>query len=467
MKTNTQSTAALFERTFPFKPTESQSRLFGFLAEFVEDEFSSRPTFILQGYAGTGKTSVIGTALSVFKTKGYKTLMMAPTGRASKVMSFYSGKSAYTIHKIIFKAEEGKKGLPRFMRQKNNYKKTIFIVDEASMIGNEREYDKNGLLDELISFVFEDPTSENKLLFVGDTAQLPPVGMVKSPALSLSVLRDSYNCTVRGFQLREVVRQTQKSGILYNATLLREKLMAEQTHFALRVKGFSDVFCIDSTELGEQLSLSQSSVGLDNTVVLCRTNKETLKVNGYIRRNLLQREADLDAGDMVMVVKNNYFWLPKESPAGFLANGEFAEVLKVLKTEEKYGFRFADLRLQLTDYPNLEPFQAKVILNTLYEPYPSLNHEQTQALLAAIKTEEDMPYSEAVLSPYAQALQIKFSYALTCHKAQGGQWKNIFILMGYLSEDMINEELLRWLYTALTRAQNKVYLVNFRPEFLE
>ncbi len=463
----TTSTATLFKDYFPYEPTESQSRLFGFLDKFISDEKSERPVFILQGYAGTGKTTVLGATLKVLKAKNYKTLMMAPTGRASKVMSFYSNKAAYTIHKIIFKTEETKQGLLRFSRQKNNFKRTVFIVDEASMIGNESEYDRKGLLDELIAFVFQDAESENKLLFVGDTAQLPPVGLSKSPALSLSVLRDNYQCTVSGFQLREVVRQTQDSGILYNATLLRERLLAEQTFFSLKTGGFADILAIDGSELGDLIAESYRAVGVENAVVVCRTNKDTLKINALIRKNLLQHDSELDAGDMIMVVKNNYFWLSAQSEAGFLANGEFLQVLKVMRTEEKYGLRFADLRLQLTDYPNLEPFEAKVILDTLNEPTASMTYEQSQALLTAIRQDENISYSQALLSPYAQALQIKFSYALTCHKAQGGQWKHVFITMGYLREDMLNEELLRWLYTALTRAKEKVYLVNFRAEFLE
>ncbi len=461
------SAAELLRELFPHQPTESQERLFGYLQEFITDSQSERRVFILQGYAGTGKTTIVATLVKVFKSLGYKTLMMAPTGRASKVMSLYSGQMAFTIHKIIFKPQQDLQGIIRFIRQKNTYKNTVFIVDEASMIGNDCEFDRKGLLDELIEFVFENQQAANKLMFIGDTAQLPPVGMVKSPALTLSVLRDRHKCTTTGFQLREVVRQSQTSGILHNATMLRDKLTQGQTDFALRTRGFADVMSIHGNELSEWLETCYHTFGEENTVVICRTNKETIRVNDFIRRHLLQRELELDVGDMLMIVKNNYFWLPVESPAGFLANGEFVQVLRINNIEEKYGMRFADLTLRLVDYPEAGDFEAKVHLSTLTDPSAALSATHIQALVKAVCDSERINYEEAQMNPYCQALQVKFAYALTCHKAQGGQWNAIFVIMGFLTQEMINEELLRWLYTALTRAKDRVFLVNFRPEFLE
>ncbi len=424
-------------------------------------------TLIVRGYAGTGKTTAISTLVSVIPLFNKKTMLLAPTGRAAKVLASYSGKKAYTIHKIIYKkVTDSKTGEVRFVKQRNYSANTIFIVDESSMISDETSFLNNtGLLEDLIEYVFQHRS--NKLILVGDNAQLPPVGSDRSPALNMMYLKDRYGLDAREVALEEVLRQEENSGILHNATTLRLALFSEKNRPKLMTNGYGDIFRMTHERLEDGLRYAYDKYGIEETAIICRSNWQAVHYNEYIRRNILFREEEIEAGDMVMVVKNNYFMLEPDSPAGFIANGEFAEVRKIFDFEEEYGFRFADIEIQLIDYPDLAPFRAKVILDTLHSNTPSLSQEENNKLYQQIVEKHRgvgsrRKFKAAVQNDeYLNALQIKFAYALTCHKSQGGQWKVVFVDHGRLRDDHDTAEQLRWLYTAITRAEREVYLINF------
>ncbi|MEZ0483994.1 ATP-dependent DNA helicase [Fibrella aquatica] len=494
----TQTATQLLVKRFPYKPTEGQLSFFGKIGEFITpQEFEHyRDCFLLRGYAGTGKTTLISTLIKVLPRFGFKSVLLAPTGRAAKVMSNYSKKSAQTIHRKIYRqvAEQGSATLA-FQRQKNYHEQTLFIVDEASMISDEAEFGGKGLLSDLISFVFENPG--NKLMLVGDTAQLPPVGRDGSPALDRGFLARSFDMTVYEQELTEVMRQDVESGILYNATELRqllsddilnpsnepapvnfERLMSDSQptpaatpSIQITTKPFQDLFKMPLNKLEDGIRYAYNKYGRENTAILCRSNKMAVQYNQFIRRMIDNCEEELDAGDMLMIARNNYTILGDDSPAGFLANGEFAEVMKVRRQEEMHGFRFATVTLHLIDYEDHPDFEAKIILDTLHTSTPSLSQEQNKVLYESVS--KDYQYitnkkerSEAIRrDPYLSALQVKFAYALTTHKAQGGQWNAVFIDQGYLPEGQTNQEFIRWLYTALTRATDEAFLMNFNPEF--
>lgn len=467
-----QLPSELLQQQFRFTPTNDQQALFERLDDFVLDRQTARKTFVLRGFAGTGKTSVIGALIKVLRMHEQKTLMLAPTGRAAKVMSSYSRRMAFTIHKIVFKLTEDAQGQQRFVRQKNAYKQTVFIVDEASMIDDNHEYGQKGLLTELIQFVFDDPASGNKLLLVGDVAQLPPVGQRLSPALNDGYLRQHFDLPLRSFQLTEVVRQEALSGILYNATSVRESLEeAEHPLPQLVTKGYKDVYRMNAERLEDGLHYAYQKFGAENTILACRTNRNATHYNRYIRHKILFREEELEAGDLIMVVRNNYFWLGPDSPAGFLANGEFAEVLSMRNVEEVHGLRFADLRLRLLDYPDHPTVEAKVILDTLHSYTPNMSYQENRELFEKVMADyADVEDSKQRMQqvrqdPYLNALQIKFAYALTCHKAQGGQWDAVFVDMGFVPPEQRDQEFLRWLYTAVTRAKSELFLMNFEDSF--
>lgn len=495
----TQTATQLLVKRFPYKPTEGQLSFFGKIGEFItrEDFEHYRDCFLLRGYAGTGKTTLISTLIKVLPRFGYKSVLLAPTGRAAKVMSNYSKKSAQTIHRKIYRqvAEQGSATLA-FQRQKNYHEETLFIVDEASMISDEAEFGGKGLLSDLITFVFENPG--NKLMLVGDTAQLPPVGRDGSPALDRGFLARSFDMTVYEQELTEVMRQDVESGILYNATELRqllsddilnpsnepvavnfERLLSDDKPSAptttpaiqITTKPFQDLFKMPLNKLEDGIRYAYNKYGRENTAILCRSNKMAVQYNQFIRRMIDNCEEELDAGDMLMIARNNYTILGDDSPAGFLANGEFAQVMKVRRQEEMHGFRFATVTLHLVDYEDQPDFEAKIILDTLHTSTPSLSQEQNKALYESVS--QDYLYitnkkerSEAIRrDPYLSALQVKFAYALTTHKAQGGQWSAVFIDQGYLPEGQTNQEFVRWLYTALTRATDEAFLMNFNPDF--
>ncbi|RSK48857.1 ATP-dependent DNA helicase [Hymenobacter rigui] len=456
---------------FPYEPTQDQATLFKQLDKFLGDALPGRKAFVLRGYAGTGKTTVVSALVQWLHQMGRKYVLMAPTGRAAKVMSTYSGVAASTIHKKIYRQTSGSpaQGLS-FQRQPNRAQDTLFIVDEASMISDEKAFGENGLLDDLMNYVFEKPS--NRLLLIGDTAQLPPVGQLLSPALDAELLRGRFRADVASVELRQVMRQAESSGILMNATVLREELREEHPHIQFFTKGYPDIFSMGGDKLEDGLRWAYKNFGHENSTIICRSNKNANQYNQYIRRILFEAEDEIESGDYLMVVRNNYYWLPKDSEIGFLANGDFVQVVKILRTTEEFGFRFADARVRLVDYPDEPDMEIKLLLDTLHTESPALPADRNKALYDAIS--EDYAHLQtkkdrtAALrkDPYLNALQVKFAYALTCHKAQGGQWQAVFVDHGFLKEDMVNSEFARWLYTAVTRSSEKLFLLNFNKNLI-
>ncbi len=458
-----------------FAPTPGQGELINKLSEFILDD-TSNALFLLKGYAGTGKTSVVSSLVNVLRSLKKKCVLMAPTGRAAKVLSWYSGHSAYTIHKKIYRQKSSSDGMGHFTLDRNQHKNTLFIVDEASMISNtafEKSIFGSGrLLDDLIEYVYSGEGC--KLLLVGDTAQLPPVGLSISPALDAEEL-EMYDRIVWEYELTEVVRQAEKSGILQNATLLR-RIVAEnqywQGYFSVDMENYSDIVRLGGGALIEELSLCYDKFGIEKTIVVTRSNKRANKFNQGIRNSILYKDAEITSGDLLMVVKNNYHWLGENEQVDFIANGDIAEIIKVGKYEEMYGFRFANVSLRLIDYKNLE-IDCKIMLDTLTIETASLSGDDQSRFVQAVAEDyadirnKRKRWEKIKENEYFNALQVKFAYAVTCHKAQGGQWKAVFVDQGYLTGDMIDVEYLRWLYTAFTRPQEKLYMVNFNKEFFE
>lgn len=462
--------SSILRSKFPYEPTKGQLIFFSLLDDVIGKSGDQKDTLVLRGYAGTGKTTVVSALVNVLPLFNYKFALLAPTGRAAKVISAYAGKKAFTIHKIIYRqVADPKTGDLKFVRQKNYFKKTVFIVDEASLISDEKGFLNHGLLSDLIEFIFEE--SSNKLLLVGDNAQLPPVGSLKSPALETSYLKDRFGLDAVEVELNEVLRQEQESGILLNATQLRESIFNPQKEVHFDTSKYADIYKMTNERLEEGVRYAFDKFGMENTAIICRANWQAVRYNEYIRRNILFKEDEIEAGDMIMVVKNNYFILEPDSQAGFIANGEFAEVRKIFSFEEEYGFRFAEIELQLIDYPEMPPFRSKVILDTLHSNTPSLTQEEnTKFYHQVLESYKDLKsrkkIKEAIQGDeYFNALQIKFAYALTCHKSQGGQWKVVFIDQGNRKEPDIDTEHIRWLYTALTRAEKEVFLINFDNQY--
>jgi ATP-dependent exoDNAse (exonuclease V) alpha subunit len=461
----------LMGKYFPFTPTSGQASFFVKMNNFLNKQAIDQPTFVLKGYAGTGKTSLISALVKVLPKLEMRSLLLAPTGRAAKVMSNYSGRAAYTIHKIIYKpkGDPGTMG-GGFFLQKNYYKNTLFIVDESSMLADDGGMSGN-LLWDLIQFVFSG--SNNRLILVGDTAQLPPVGSEYSPALEASYLLRHYRLQADEIELTEVMRQRLESGILYNATGLRDQLKSEHPAIKISTSAFKDIFKMTSEKLEDGLRYAYGKFGTENTTIITRSNKSAVQYNLYIRRLIHFYEDEICSGDLLMIVKNNYTYMADSEKVNFLANGDMAEVMKIRGFEELYGLRFATLELRLLDYPEEPNFEAKVILDTLYSPSPSLTREQYRSLYDQVaadyadlanKTERQEMIRK---DPYLSSLQVKFAYALTCHKAQGGQWKAVFVDQGYLKEDQVDRDFVRWMYTAMTRASEELYLMNFSPGFFD
>lgn len=430
---------------------------------------------MLCGYAGTGKTTLVSALVKTMAQLERRCVLLAPTGRAAKVFSSYSGKSAYTIHRWIYRQKSILNGA-QFVLSENRSVNTLFIVDEASMIANDGSsgFGTGALLDDLVEYVYSGRGCS--MLLLGDTAQLPPVGELLSPALSAEYMRSMF-LDVTHVELTQVMRQLNGSGILQNATMLREIIRSGGSGFLpqLQLKGFADITPVSGDELIEAIEGSYSSVGVEDTIVLCRSNKRANVYNEGIRRRILYREEELNRGDMLMVVKNNYYWrelLGKEDKSlldkiDFIANGDMAEIVRVGGVEEMYGFRYAEVTLSLVDYEDCE-IDVMIMLDTLMSESPSLTREESERLFAAVW--EDYPeirskrkrMEEIRKNPYYNALQVKYGYAVTCHKAQGGQWKHVFLDQGYVTADMMNADYYRWLYTAFTRATEKLYLVNWK-----
>lgn len=456
-----------------FSPTLDQNHAIERLTDFMFD-LHALDIFILKGYAGTGKTSLIAAFVNTLKFYKTKTVLLAPTGRAAKVLSNYSGQKASTIHRqIYFSKEGGDEAAGGFVLGSNKYKDTLFIIDEASMIStdagieNASGFTPRSLLDDVIEYVY---SAENcKIIFVGDQGQLPPIGMEISPALDKKYLKSNYSFDIVEADLNEIVRQNEDSGILNIAAQLRD---FDLTTPQLKVNQ-TDAINLSGLDLQDELEMSINKFGKDEVMVVTRSNKRANLFNQQIRQRVLWQEEDLNAGDVIMASKNNYFWLEPKSDAGFIANGELMEILRITRREQIYGFEFADVVVKLIDYPDMKDVEIKIILDSIHFDGPSLPRDRIKELFYRIVQEEyyletnkRIRNRKVMANPYFQAIQVKFGYAVTCHKAQGGQWEAVFVDQGYFVDDMWDKEYMRWLYTAITRARKKLYLVNFSPAFI-
>ena len=465
----------LLKTDFPHSPTPSQDLALQQLSDFILNA-DNDALFLLKGYAGTGKTTLVGTLVKNLWKVEKSPVLMAPTGRAAKVMSNYSKKEAFTIHKKIYFPKKQKGGGVNFILQPNKHRNTLFIVDESSMIPDinteSKGTESGALLDDLMTYVYSG--YKCRLLLIGDTAQLPPVKLIMSPALDEHILSNHYDKEVSLVELDEVVRQQQESGILHNATRIRQSLEDHfYDDFKFSLKGFSDIIKpMDGQEIMDAIDDSYSQFGNEGTVIIVRSNKRANMYNEQIRSRILMQENELATGDYLMVVKNNYFWLSANSEAGFIANGDIIEVLEIFAIKELYGFKFAEVKVRMIDYPKMAPFETVLLLDTIKAETPSLTYEDSNRLYQEVMKDYDSERSKykkflAVKNNrHFNALQVKFSYAITCHKSQGGQWNTVFIEQPYLPEG-IDKEYLRWLYTAVTRAQKKLYLIGFKQEFFE
>lgn len=460
-------------RTFPFMTTVKQDLFFQMISVFLTNEKQDE-IFVLKGYAGTGKTTVIATIVNNLPELKMKHVLLAPTGRAAKVIANYSNQPAFTIHKKIYFPKKNNSGGISFTIQPNKHKNTLFIVDEASMISDSdsdnKMYANGSLLDDLIFYVYSGINC--KLLLLGDTAQLPPVNKEDSPALNTDLLRLHYDMEVQSIELDEVMRQEEKSGILYNATALRE-LLEEHffEEFQFNTRPFRDIIrLIDGYEIQDAIQSAYSNYSIEDTAFIVRSNKRANAYNQQIRSKILDKDNDLTTGDFLMVVKNNYFWLKEQDNAGFIANGDIIEVLEIFGFINLYSFQFAKVKIRMVDYPDQKPFETILLLDTINSESPSLTYEESNRLYQEVLADyedEKAQYKKVKKvkeNEYFNALQVKFSYAITCHKSQGGQWNTVFIEQPYLPEGM-NQDYVRWLYTAITRAKDKLYLVNFGDEF--
>jgi len=435
-------------------------------------EREARSAMLLRGYAGTGKTSLVSALIQTLPELRVSTILLAPTGRAAKVLAGYSKRPAYTIHKKIYMTATDASGALRTVRAINKHSYTLFIVDEASMIGLEPTSTRNSLLQDLIDYVYDG--NHCRLMLIGDTAQLPPVGQSESPALDERYLQAAFGLNVTAHELTEVVRQQSLSGILSNATALRSQIATiggGEASLPLFTTA-PDVVDLAGFDLQETLNREYEDAALEDVVVVTRSNKRANLFNQGIRASVLFREEEVNAGDYLMVVKNNYYWLDQDSAIGFIANGDIVEVLSVRNVQELYGFRFADATLRFVDYPDEEPRDCKLLLDTLYSESPSLTQEeQTRLYETVMEDYADLSHKadrlrELRQNPYYNALQVKFAYAMTCHKTQGGQWKTVIVDQGFLPPDMqLDRDYLRWLYTAFTRATERVYLLGFDRKF--
>ena len=524
---------------FGFTPTEGQVTVMSHLSAFIISQ-KERPVYLLRGYAGTGKTTLVSTLVKTLPQIGMCFELLAPTGRAAKVMSRYTGKTASTLHRKLYRFQHVSNGELRMTRAENKAKNTIFIVDECSMISDQGDGFSwsRPLLDDLIEFVFSGTNC--KLLLIGDTAQLPPVGLDISPAMNFDILRNSFSLTIATYEMKEVMRQALDSGILHNATNLRNLMSTVNSQQStasyqlsaishqlplLDINNFKDIEKIDPMTFEELLWQSFGDKRSNNdAVVVCRSNKRANMFNQAIRSRVLQEEGELSAGEKLMVVKNNYYWSDQPSAVSrqsssnpencsmandkrlktnevkvqssslialssnnsqilrfsdsqiptisFIANGDMIEIMKINKIEEMYGFHFADVEIQMLDYEEMPTLSVKILMETLHSDSPALTQEESKRLYQAVE-EDYMDIPRAAdrrkmmkNNPYFNALQVKYGYALTCHKTQGGQWNNVFVEAPYLpNETTLGLSDMRWLYTALTRASKKVYLVNFKDEW--
>lgn len=466
---------AILTQNLPFAPTSCQQELIDVLSDYITS-YEPDEIMLIKGYAGTGKTTMVYSLTQSLDSIKIRSVLLAPTGRAAKVMSGYCNRPAFTIHKKIYRQKSSNEGMGKFALDKNLHKNTYFIVDEASMISNELSensvFGSGRVLDDLLEYVY---SGENcRLVLVGDTAQLPPVKLNVSPALDLASL-EYYGFSVKEVELKEVVRQTKDSGILYNATALRNRIgesMDGTGFFPIELSAFDDVERVSGGELIETISSAYDKYGLFETTVVTRSNKRANLFNKGIRGSILYKENEIEKGDLLMVVKNNYFWIDEDMELDFIANGDIAEIVSIYGYEDLYGFQFANVSLRFIDYDDFE-IDCKIFLETLAIESASFSFEQNRQLYEAVAEDysdvrsKKERWKKIKENPFYNALQVKFAYAVTCHKAQGGQWKAVFVDHGYLVEDMLDVEYYRWLYTAFTRPTEKLYLVNFDKGFFE
>jgi ATP-dependent exoDNAse (exonuclease V) alpha subunit len=468
--------AARIAQSYQYAPTSEQLVFCEKMATFLSQELDNT-CFILRGYAGTGKTTSVAALVKALPGFKLRVVLLAPTGRAAKVISNYSGRMALTIHKKIYRKRSAVSTELAFQLAPNLAEHTVFIIDEASMIADEwNTQSGSSFLKDLMEFVYNGKNCA--VVFVGDTAQLPPVGSLESPALNAKYIAKHFHKRVTEVELKEVVRQEKSSGILANATMLRELINSyenqesEDFEQAVTLPKFEtglykDIFRMTGLKLVEGLEYAYRKFDIENSLVVCRSNKAANVYNQQIRTRLLYREEELTGGDQIMVVRNNYFWLPDNEATSFIANGDMARITRVRNEEERYGFRFSEVQMEFLDYPDAGAITCKVMLDTLNAETPNLSYEDSKKLFEGLNVDYEHISNkrERLLAikedPYYNALQIKFAYAVTCHKAQGGQWDAVFVDQGYLTEDMIDLDFLRWLYTAVTRAKKELFLVNF------
>ena len=452
---------------FPFQPTTQQDQIINDISEFVTT-IGNRSIFMLKGYAGTGKTTLVSALVNSLHAIGKRSVLLAPTGRAAKVLSKYSKKFASTIHRKIYWIRTNKSGNTFIKLKENLHTNTIFIVDEASMISEASDsgFGNRSLLQDLIKYVYEG--IDCKLILIGDKAQLPPVNLDISPALNEEILFLNYNKQVISKELTEVVRQKKDSLILENATRIRKKISVNDYSHPKFLTNSEVVKINTGEDLQEALECAYSNEGINNTTILCRSNKRANQYNQQVRIKIRWQENKISTGDKLMIVRNNYFWLDENSNAGFIANGDIVEVIKIKEVIERYGFRFAKAVIQMTDYGNEKELDVILLLDTLMSEKPALTYEQYKALYREVgldyKGEKEIN-KKIKENIFFNALQVKFAYAVTCHKSQGGQWDNVFVDLGYYTDDMLDKSFFRWLYTAFTRASKKLYLINFNDDF--
>lgn len=461
--------SSVFLSQLSFEPTYSQQVFFENMIHFFQNT-DTKKCKILRGYAGTGKTTCLYAIVKALPLLGYQSVLLAPTGRAAKVMQNYTGKKAFTIHKKIYRKKSAIDPFSGFALAPNMASKTIFIIDEASMLTDEAvDFSRNSLLEDVIAYVYNQ--KDCYLMLVGDTAQLPPVGSTESRALDDKHLAAKFGLYLFDSELKEVIRQSAKSGILYNATQIRKQIVEQQSVYpSFALSTFKDIYKMTGQRLVEGLEYAYRKFGEENTLIVCRSNKSANMFNQQIRQRVLYREEELTGGDLVMVVKNNYFWL--DTDEGFIANGDIAMIERVLKTEEKFGKRFANVRMTFLDDESKGSIDAKVLLDSITVESAQLPFAEINDLYEQLKIQyQEEAESKSQLmekiknDPYYNAIQIKFAYAVTCHKAQGGQWDAVFVDQGYLTDELLNVEFLRWMYTAVTRASKELFLVNFSPKF--
>ena len=454
------------KKNFPFIPTSEQDLALTKLSDFLFEK-DNDSLFLLKGYAGTGKSSLVGALVKTMNELKQKSILLAPTGRAAKVFASYAGQNAYTIHKKIYRQKVFSNEPAGFVQADNLHKHTLFIVDEASMISNDGldsfSFGSGRLLDDLIHYVYSGEGC--RLILMGDSAQLPPVSQTGSPALDMDVLK-GYGMNVSGITLTQVVRQAEMSGILMNATLLRKAIEKEEVHVfpQIQTAQYPDVTIVDGNELIDAIEQAYSRDGMEETIIISRSNKRANVFNNGIRNRILWREEELSSDDLLMIAKNNYYWAKDIPELDFIANGDLVVVKRIRKIQEMYGFHFCDVTVYFPDY-DVE-MDIKILLETLHTDTPALSKEMNDQLFYAVL--ED--YSEIVgkrekmkkmkEDPYYNVVQVKYAYSVTCHKAQGGQWKNVFLDLSYVPEEYLGVDFYRWLYTAFTRASERIYLVN-------